>query len=206
MKIKVIRDLNLADYSAECINVIPFGSFQEINFKRQMDGSSTDLVYAGRLSKKLGGLTFLGAETDNCGIKRRSVFIFEQGKLISICDQNRQTDKFSPAFGYKTFLFCGKKFGVLVDNDIYDTDAVKTLINSDCNAIINLYADFSARKAQISAEFYSFVFGVDFVLVAPNCNYAYLANGSLLKQSDLKEFELPCEKKYREIRIKKRGY
>lgn len=205
MKVRIINDLN-ANYRVQGgINVIPFGIIGEINLKRQMQGCATDLVTIGKLSKKLGGLTFFGAETDNCGIKRRSVFVYDEGKLVSICDQNRQTDKFSPSFGYKTFTVCGKKIGVLVDKDLFEVDAVKTLIYSDCCAIIDLYADFLTKKNEVASEFYSYVFGVDFVVAATDGTSAFFSSDKSFLQSNACEFELPCEKRYSEIRIKRRG-
>ena len=206
MKIRIVTDFNTRLTSEESVNLLPFGVLGEISFKRQMDGSASDLVTVGKLSKKLGGITLLGAETDNCGIKRRSVFVYENGKLVCICDQNCQIEKFSPAFGFKAFYLGGKKIGVLVDKDIYDVDAVKTLVYSDCNAIINLYADFSARKPEISAEFYSYVFGIDFLFVSPNANFAFNSNGEKLTQSNQSQFEMTFEKKYRDTHVKKRGF
>lgn len=205
MKIRIVTDFDTRLTCEECVNILPFGTVGEISFKKQMDGSANDLVTVGKLSKRLGGITLLGAETDNCGIKRRSVFVYENGKLLCICDQNCQTEKFSPAFGFKNFNVGGKKIGVLVDKDIYDVDAVKTLVYGDCNAIINLYADFSAKKSEVAVEFYSYVYGIDFILIAPNTSVAFNSSGEKILMANQNQFEMSFEKKYRDTHVKKRG-
>lgn len=205
MQVRIITDLTKLPPSQNCVNVIPYGIFGEINFRKQLDGSSKDLVNGGRISKRLGGITLIGAQTDNCSLKRKSVLVYESGKLLSICDMNEQTEKYAPAFGYKIITFSGKKIGILVDKDLYFPDAIKSLIFCDCCAIINLYAGFLTKKASVCAEFYSFIYGSDFMVLAKDKSVAFNSDGESILINSNQVTELSCEKRYKEVRIKRRG-
>ena len=205
MKLRIIKQLENGYSHLEAVNVIPFGICPTVNVKSEISGSSEQLVTVGRLAKKLGGITLVCADSDNLGVLHRSVFIFDGAKLISVCNQNYVEQKFSPSFGFKTFKIGGKKIGVLVDRDIYEPDAVKTFVFSECDAIIDLYADFCALKAHVAAEFYSYVYGIDFAVISKEESFVYTSDGSFLKGDGISEFNLNCNREYCERKSKRRG-
>lgn len=204
MRIRVLNSLNYPRSFCD-VNILPFGVTGEISFKKQLDGSAKELVELGRLSSACGGLTMLGAVSDNYGVKRRSVFVFEKGKLCSICDMNACEDGFSPSVGYKIFNAAWRKIGVLTDRDVYSPQAVQALVLCGCDAIIDLYAGFSGRKAEIAAEFFAFLYGVNFVFISENSFLAFGPDGELLDTRASGETVLPELKKAREVRVKRRG-
>lgn len=202
MNVRVFNKLCCAE---KCdINLIPFGTIGEIDFKKQLTGKAEDLVRLGRFSAAAGDLTLCGCVSDNYGIKKRSVFAFERGKLSAICDMNCYEDGFSASCGYKTFGAGNRKAGVIVDKDVYSFAAVSALAQVGCSVIIDLYAGFSVRKAEIAAEFYAYALGVNFVLCAENAVLAFDSYGDKIKPDNGKMI-LPDLKKCREIRLKKRG-
>lgn len=202
MQVRVLKDFKCTE---KCeINVIPFGVIGEIDFKKQLSGGAEELVKLGRFSALAGDITLLGCVSDNYGIKKRSVFVFERGKLTSICDMNSAEEGFSPSAGYKIFSSGNRKIGVLVDKDLYSPMAVSSLAAVSCSVIIDLYEGFSARKAEIAAEFYAYAFGVNFVLVSENAFFAFDSYGDKILIENQKAV-LPDLKICREVRLKKRG-
>lgn len=205
MEVRIINGIEVKLQKKDCVNVVPYGFVNTIDYKKQIKGSAKDLVELGKFSKSLGGITFIGAESDNCGSLRKSVFVFESGKLISICDMNFAEEKHSPSFGYKIVNFFGKKIGVLVDRDLFNPDAVKSLINCGVNAIIDLYEGLLLKKVEVATEFYAYVYGVDFITASKNKTVAFNAFGEVV------DFNSECEGcfdfcgVYREIKCKKRG-
>lgn len=187
------------------LNALPFGVTGEINFKKQIKGDAAELLSLGKLSKRAGGVLLAGCVSDNYGVKRRSVFAFENGKLTAICDMNADEDGFSCSRGYKTLAVRGEKIGVLVDKDIFSPNAVFALCACGCSAIIDLFAGFLNRKAKIAAEFYAYCYGVNFVLIAPDetCVFNSFGDGTEVSASGI--ICLPELKKCRETRVKKRG-
>lgn len=202
MQVRVLKEFK---HEGKCeINVIPFGTLGEIDFKKQLKGGAEELVKLGRFSLAAGDVTLLGCVSDNYGIKKRSVFAFERGKLTAICDMNCAEEGFSASTGYKIFNVGNQKIGVLVDKDVYSPMAVSSLAAVGCSAIINLYEGFSARKAEIAAEFYAFCYGVNFVLVSENAFLAFDSYGDKIITENGKAV-LPDLKICREVRLKKRG-
>ena len=197
-KFEIQQGLNKSD-----LTVIPFGVCEEINYRKQLSGSSKQLVTLGRVCKARGGILLVGATSDNCGIKRKSVFVFEEGKLISICDMNCYEQKLSSAYGCKIINASGVKIGVLVDKDLFLPEAIKAFTYCGCGAIINLYADLLPKKASVAAEFYSYVYGVDTAVVASDKNCAFNACGEQIRFFN--ECVLTCKSNFKEVKIKKRG-
>ncbi len=203
MQIRIIR--KESEYvNKNCINVMPFGEIGTVDYKRQLRGEGKELVNLGRLSRKLGGVTLVGGISDNVGVMKKSVFVFKDSSLVSICDMNKQEERFSSSFGYKIIEFSGKKIGVLVDRDIFCVSAISSLVNCGVSLIINLYEGLCGKKAEIASEFYSYVFGVDFLCVSQNEAFAFNAFGER-KNFLMGEIEMQGECIYRECRRKIRG-
>lgn len=205
MKIRFIKDIKCNFNKENAINVVNFEQAGVINFRREIEGKEKNLVFWGKKSLALGGITLVGGICDNCGFNKKSVFVFEGGRLTSICDMNRYEEKYSTASGYKIIEYENKKIGILVDLDLYSPDAVKALTLCGVGAIINLYEDFSAKKALIASEFYSYVYGVDFIHFSKNQSVCFDCFGS---EAQIKNGVVSVEGSgvYKEVRIKKRGF
>ena len=203
MKVRIISE-NKKYIKDDCINVIPFGKIEVVDFRKQINGSGKELLELGRLSERLGGITLVCAESYNCGIKKKSVFIFEGAKLVTICDMNEYQEKYTSSFGYKSIELKGKKIGVLVDKDIYSVSAVNALVlNGNC-AIINLYAGLLPQKTVVGAEFYSYIHGIDFLCAGKDFAVAFNFKGERTEIID-GEVNFTFEGVYKEVRRKIRG-
>lgn len=187
------------------VNVINFGQTPKIDFRSQINGKGRELIELGRYCEKLGGVSLVGAESDNCGIKRKSVFVFKGSSLISICDMNAFEEKYNLACGYKIIEFGTKKIGVLVDRDIFSPTAVHSLSLCGVSAIIDLYAGFLARKAQVACEFYSYVYGVDILCVCQNESCCFSAVGDEIMKDNDGFFTVKGEGVFSDVKIKRRG-
>ena len=204
MQVRIIRNLKENKEKQNCINLVSFEQTGVINFKREIEGKGHDLVDLGKYSALLGGVTLAGGISDNCGLKRKSIFVFERGRLNCICDMNRYEEKFSTANGYKIISYDNKKIGILVDKDLYSPDAVKALVLCGVGLIINLYEGFSAKKAVIASEFYSYVYGVDFLHISQNQQTAFDCFGMPIAfDGDLVNFEGTGS--FKETKVRARG-
>lgn len=205
MKVRIVRNLKEYKERQNCINLVSFEQTGIINFKKEIEGKGRDLVELGRYSALLGGITLAGGISDNCGVKKKSIFVFEKGRLNCICDMNRFEEKFSTASGYKIISYENKKIGILVDKDLYSPDAVKALILCGVGLIINLYEGFSAKKAVVSSEFYSYVYGVDFVHISQNQQVAFDCYGMPISFADDCVI-LEANGAFKETKVRVRGF
>lgn len=206
MIIKIVNQPQEREFEkVAAINVIPFGFVKEVDYRRQLDGSSQDLVKLGKISKNLGGASLFGGISQNCGMRKMSVFVFEKSRLCAICDMNQPAEDYSTSFGYDVFNFDNKKYGVLVDEDLFLPDAVKALVMCNCSLIINLYAGILTNMAQNAAQFYAYVYGVNFIVAAQNESVAFDSLAKPIKASADGSFYIETKNKYRDIKVKRRG-
>ena len=191
------------------LTIVKFGAVGEIDYKKELSGETKDLVFLGKSSKSFGGSTLFCAPSDNHGLKRLSAYLFTAGKLTAIFDMNEGYGKYISTCGVGTFSIGGVKIGVLIGNDGLDCDLVKSLVFCGCGLIIDLYPDFLTEIKEISAGFYSHVFGVDYVCVATDKVVARRAGGELVEFENADGKHLPLElsgrRIYREVRAKKPG-
>lgn len=203
MKVKIINEQNGELKKQNALNLIPFSQGGIINFKSEMQGLSKSLVNFGKISQGLGGITLVGAISNNCGINKKSVFVFNCGKLISICDMNACEEKFSGSHGLKIIPYENQKIGVLVDKDLFSLNAVSSLVTCGCSAIINLYKDFSTKKAVVASEFYSYIHSVNFVHYSQNQFCAFSCKGEKIEPV-FGEVVLENSPTFKECKIKRR--
>ena len=205
MQVRIIKDINESKERQNCINLIGFEQTGIINFRKEIEGKGKDLVNLGKRSANLGGITLVGGISDNCGFRKKSIFVFENGRLNCICDMNKYEERYATSNGYKIISYQNKKIGVLVDKDLYSPDAVKALILCGVGLIINLYEGFSAKKAMVASEFYSYVYGVDFVHFSQNQLEAFDYYG-MPCQFEKDSVNLECCGFYKETKVRTRGF
>lgn len=187
------------------LTIVPFGHLSEIDYKKELAGESGVLVKLGKIARNNGGSTLFCAPTDNHGIKKISAFLFEFGKLVSIFDLN-EGGKYSPSFGVGSFGQNGKKCGVLIGDDLFDCDLVKALSLCGSCLIIDLYPDFLSKNHVCAVNFYSYVYGLDFICVGTDYSAYRFAGCAGAKTASVGSvIDFPCKRLYREISIKKPG-
>ena len=191
------------------IIVFGFGGIKELNYKKELKGESEELVKIGRLSKECNATIICGTETENYGIKRISVVVADKGKIIGIADMNSKNIAcgYSSGGGYKIVSTAVGKIGILVAEDLFCVEAVKSMSLCETDLIINVYPHFSDNKASITSRAYSLLFGVPMGVLASNLTLATSINGEVLFSSpqDIICWEIPTKKVYREITSKQRG-
>lgn len=187
------------------LTIVPFGCISEIDYKKELSGESCELVNLGRAARNNGGPMLFCASTDNHGIKKLSAFLFENGKLVTIFDLN-EGGKYSPSYGVGLFGRGSVKCGVLVGDDLFDCDLVKALSLCGCCLIIDLYPDFLNKNHIGAVNFYSYVYGVDFLCVCTDNSAFRIAGCDGVKTNCSGNIiDFPCKRLYREIRTKKPG-
>jgi len=214
MKVCFVSRGRVEDFSASSlldseIIVFGFGSIGELNYKKELRGESEELVKIGRLSKECNATVICGTETENYGIKRLSAVVADRGKIIGIADMNSKNTScgYSSGGGYKIINTPTCKIGVLVAEDLYCVEAVKSMSLCETDLIIAIYPNFSDSKPTIVARAYSLLFGVPICVCSKNFSMATTISGEVLFSSPQEQisYEIPTKKVYREITLKQRG-
>ncbi len=180
-------------------------AFPTLNYRRELSGQDTVLREMARLSKALAAPTAFEVLTDNYGQKRRSVALFEGGKLLSIADAQRPFDKGeSPSSGVKIIRLKSLKVGIAVSHDVKNVEVLKALSICESDVIINLYADIYDYSMANLVSAVGYLFGTATVSLTPSKCLAAAPGGATVFGGDGERgvFDLPIKKRFKEEIIK----
>lgn len=190
------------------VAVFGFKVFGSISFKSELSGKQDALAEMGRLSAKLNAVCFFGVDTDSYGVKRRSVIACSSGRLLGVSDETRVKNGGSASSGYKIYNTNKGKIGILVGNDLFNVEAVRSLTNCECDLIVDVSKDPCDFRPDILTQAISYINGVAVCYMSGNVTVGAAPGGELeiFSESPVGKFNLPTKRKYSEIIIKSRGF
>ncbi len=193
----------------ESILVFGFNGVDKINYKKELSGEENNLSTIARLSKKNNKVVLSGAITDNFGIIRKSCLVADSGKLLGISDMNFCLDKapYSSGSGHRIYQTKSYRIGVLVDDDIFDIDSVKSMALLSADIIICIIEGEEKQQFNVLSRAYSYLFGIPVVICTSSGVIASDMKGEICGSSYGFESSIivPIKKNYRVCQFKKRG-
>lgn len=169
-----------------------FNGCEKVKYGKELSGQTATLKNLCIASEKSNKIIISAFDTDNYGILKRSVGVFEKGKLLGISDMSVSLDSFEymPGSGGKLFNTELCKIGIAVEDDIYSFNIFKAL--SVCGAeIIVAISDFKKKEINcILSRAYAFLLGVPIVLLYKNGCYVSNVNGDLESPIDSDVFKV----------------
>ena len=194
--------------NAEVI-VFGFGGIEELNYKRELRGETEELVKIGRLSKETGSIVIAGTITDNYGTKKMSAVVADKGKIVGIADMNSKNPngEYTSGGGFKIITTQIGKIGILIGDDIFIPEAVKSMSLCETDLIVGLYGGLSDYKPNILMRAYSILYGVPMCMCSNKISFATNINGDIIFSSpkNVCVLDIPTKKVYREITTRQRG-
>ena len=203
--------LNLEDnaYLNADLAIFGFNFIGKINYKNELSGTEDKLFKITKLTKNCKKVLIGGAFTDNYGVIRKSSLIAENGKILGIADMHlkRQDLSMSIGFGYKIYPTKMGKIGLLVDQDIFDFDAIKCMAMCDADLIVIVTDKFDKQNLDFLIRSYSLLFGINIILLTPNSIIATNQKGELLTSENQTKVDLTLStnKTYSLVTTKRRG-
>ncbi len=193
--------------NAEVI-VFSFNGIKELNYKKELKGETEELVKLGRLSGKTKSIVICGCVSDNYGTKKLSAIIADKGKIVGIADMTgiSPTDEYASGGGFKIISTSIGKIGVLVGNDLFSPQAVKSMSLCEADLIVNVYKTVDDYKPGVVMRSYSVLYGVPICVCAQNFSMASCKGETLFSSPEgVHVHDIPTKKSYREILSKQRG-
>lgn len=145
-KIKVAYSKKLGDITEEAfltadLAILGRKCYDKLSYKEELEGKGLNFSSMCDFSRKISAPCFIAVKTDDYGRIKRSVAVFERGKLLAVCDANLVEKGESSSFGYKVVKTSIGKIGVAVSKDLLNTDCLKSLSLCESEVIVNLYVD-----------------------------------------------------------------
>ena len=169
-----------------------FNNCETIKYGKELSGQTAILKSLCEVSKNTNKPIITAFDTDNYGILKQSVGVFENGKLLGITDMSiaLSDNGYMPGASSKLYDLSSCKLGVLVGDDVYSFELFKSLAVCGAEIIVALS---NLKKKEINSiliRAYSFLLGLPIVLVYKNGCYVSNVKGELVS---------PCENEVYEV-------
>ncbi|MBE7089130.1 MAG: hypothetical protein E7370_06450 [Clostridiales bacterium] len=163
------------------IAVFGFEGLGEIDYESEISGKTDALEEAARLSRLARCAVVGGCVTCGRGLLRKSACVFDNGKLIGICDMAHVLDgeKFKAGCGVGVYNLGGYKVGIVVENDLLFPEVFKTLSHCGCNLFLVLLSTLCDGMPPQLIRSYSYLYGIPTVMCAGKTAYFADTTGAI---------------------------
>lgn len=119
------------------LTVFAFGALGEVEYERELKGETHYFETAARLSRAAQSVVVCGCVTNTRGHKRKSAVVAENGKLLGVSDMLHAVGG-GVSCGASLRVYDTKlgKMGVVVGEDVYFPETVKTLVLCGADFIV----------------------------------------------------------------------
>ena len=170
---------------------LSFGSVGEVNYEKEVRGESGELEEVALFSRNFDCTVVAGCYTDTKGIKRRSAVVAERGHILGISDMTTgfDGDKYKCGSGIRVYETGVGRLGVLVGQDLYFPELVRSLAQCGSELILVMYENLGDSLEQVLLRADAFRFGVPVCMCANGYAQAADVGGRLA-------FASPCSPVY----------
>lgn len=179
-------------------------TYEKLSYKEELDGTSSNLADMRKFSKNISAPCFIAVKSDDYGRIKRSVAVFENGKLLAVCDANLVEKNEASSFGYKVVKTSVGKIGVAVSKDILNPDCLKSLSLCESELIVNLYVDIYDYDMTRLIPSLGYLYGLP--IISCGAHGAVAADGTgktcfcSLREKD--DFTLFVKRKVKDVTVK----
>ena len=163
------------------IYVNGFNGCETIKYGKELSGQTNLLKGLCHLTEDCDKTIISAFDTDNYGIVKQSVGVFENGKLLGISDMSvaLSDSGYMPGSGGKLYQTNTCKIGTAIGDDLFSFDLFKSLATCGAEIII---AVTNFRKKEINSiliRAYSYLLGIPTLLLYKGGCYVSNVNGEL---------------------------
>lgn len=130
--------------SLEKVDLVLFsyGVFPNISYEDEITGTTTHIKTLLKLSKERNAIVVCCANLQLFGEERTSVIVCEVGKLLGICDCNKNKEHKE----VRVFLTKFGKLSVIIDNDLFDDTQKEFLQTAKVDFVVHMSKDLKLEK------------------------------------------------------------
>lgn len=190
------------------IAVFGFSTLGSVDFGDEIGGKSSKLQTMAAYSAKRSCGVLCGCLTDSRGLKRKSVAVVSEGRLLGITDMMYVLDGENYKSGGTVGIYNlhGYKAGVCIDNDLLFPGHIKTLADCGCNLVTAFCEDLSNSMYPQLIRSYAYIYGVPIVMVAGNVAFFADISGVIATSNrPVSLFECDLKNCYRVVTTRRRG-
>lgn len=165
MRIRFINKGGLVQESAEKegvdLTLLGFSGIGEVSYEKELSGESDFFENGAKLSKIEKNVVVCGCITNSRGHKRKSALVAENGKLLGVSDMVNSIDgRYGSGAELRIYPTQIGKMGVLVGEDLYFSETVKSLVVCGSDFIVCPLAPTKGELPLVLLRAHAFQFGV----------------------------------------------
>lgn len=190
------------------ISVFGFSTLGAVDFGTEIDGKSDKLQTMASFSAKSDCGVLCGCITDSRGLKRKSVAVASEGRLLGITDMMHVLDgeEYKSGAAAGIYVLHGYKVGVCIDNDLLFPEHINTLATCGCNVICVHCDNLLNGMAPQLIRSYAYIYGVPVVMAAEGVAFFADITGVIATSNrPVSLFETTIKNSYRVVTTRKRG-
>ncbi len=133
----------------------------EISYEKELSGESDFFERNAKLSKAEKNVVVCGCITNSRGHKRKSALVAENGKLLGVSDMVNVIDgRYGSGAELRIYPTKIGKMGVVVGEDLYFSETVKSLVVCGSDFIVCPFAPTKGELSTAILRAHAFEFGV----------------------------------------------
>ncbi len=171
MRICFVSNGSVGELQEEVANLTLFGfnGMGEVCYEQELKGESNYFEEAAKLSKRQQGVVVCGCVTNTRGHRRKSAVVAQKGRLLGVSDMLHAIDgKYSSGAELRVYETDVGKMGVLVAQDLYFPETVKSLTDCAADFIVCPF-DGEVEISIVVARALAFSYGTPIFLCGVGC-------------------------------------
>lgn len=212
MKIAFVTECDYSAISPEHgadLVLFPFFTEKPVSYFKEIKGETVFFRMITNLSKTLKAMVIAGVNTDSYGKVRHSATVCFNGKMLAVCDMNSVKNCYDYTAGatYNVFSNGTSKVGVIVGDDLYSTECVKTLALSGADVLVNISDPVTSTLKATFARARAYEFGIPVAVCAHKHSLVASIDGKISYSSPAKisTVIIPPSYNYRLITLRRRS-
>lgn len=190
------------------IALFPFTALGEVDYESELSGKSEKFEEMARLSGVNKCAVLCGCETLSRGMRRKSVAVAENGRLLGISDMLNVVDgeDYKSGAGLGVYKLKGYNVGVCIDSDLFFPDNFKTFSICGCNIVVVLTNSVIDNIPPLLIRSYAYLYGAPVVLCAEKTAYLAGIDGALAcSNQKFTMFDVSPKNCYRLVTTRRKG-
>lgn len=190
------------------IALFPFTALGEVDYESELSGKSEKFEEMARLSGVNKCAVLCGCNTLSRGMKRKSVAVAENGRLLGISDMLNVVDgeEYKSGAGLGVYKLKGYNVGVCVDSDLFFPDNFKTFSICGCNLVVVHMGSVIDNIPPLLIRSYAYLYGAPVVLCAEKTAYLAGIDGALAcSNQKFTLFDVSPKNCYRVVTTRRKG-
>ena len=201
MKVKYLKEIR-KDVCGEVLLFSPSG--KTVRYRKELSGETNELKTLAAISEAAEAVVVVPFDTDNYGIIKHSVGVFDKGKLSGISDMTvtYEDSPYMPGVSGSLYDTSFGKIAVAVGDDLYSYELMRSFAICGAEAIISVRTGKSDMDGIVLRAF-SYLLGIPFVSVTPDGVTATDHKGDVTVKTDREEEFSVCSATEFHLKISK---